>query len=92
MTVAHGQILNTIHRADLVNGNVEAAVEQLFSDPVVDEPDSERRSTAIRYALIETAKCVIANVPQGSDRTLVIKMLRDIRKTCNDAIVFGGGY
>jgi hypothetical protein len=90
MTVTHNQSLNTIHRADIVNENVETALEQLLSEQPMDE-DEQRRSSAVRYALIETMKVIIAHVPMGIDRNYVFSMIREIRRRCNDAIASGGG-
>lgn len=92
MPTLHNQVLNTVHRAETVNDQVEAALEQLLTDPSLQDPDDQRRSSAVRYALLETMKCIVGNVPQGGDRREALTMFRSIRRLCNDAIASGGGF
>lgn len=91
MPVKFNQMVNTVNRAAQVNEEVEGCIETLLSDPPMDQ-DETRRSEAVRYALLETWKCILVHVPVGADRNEVFRMLKQMRRMCNDSIVAGGGY
>jgi hypothetical protein len=91
MTVKTHQQMNLIHRTTIMNDEVEGALEDLLSDPPMDD-DEKRRAAEVRYALINAAKVILTCVPVGIDRDEAINDLRTARRKCNDAIVAGGGY
>lgn len=91
MPVKFNQMVNTVNRAGQMTEEVEGCIESLMSDHDGDQ-DENRRIESVRFALVETFKCIIGNVPTGSDRNEAVRMLRQIRRLCNDSIVSGGGY
>lgn len=92
MSVTVHQALNTIGRADRVDEEVQRAIYEVFGDTKPTGESEEQRAAYVKLALIETAKTIVGAVPGGADRNNCIKMLRDIRRICNEAIAMGGGY
>lgn len=55
-------------------------------------PEQVERGKAVREALANAVKVVIANVPSGPDRTVAIRKIREARMDANSAITHGGKY
>jgi hypothetical protein len=71
--------------------DVEAEIEDAFNyHPWT--PMQVESGTAVREALANAVKVIIAEVPAGPDRTVAIRKIREARMDANSAITHGGKY
>jgi hypothetical protein len=78
-------------RANGLNPEVEAAVDDAFEyHRWTDEQVTA--GVAIRRALADGVKAIIAGAPPCPDRTTAIRKLREARMDANSAITHGGKY
>jgi hypothetical protein len=78
-------------RATEVTPEVEKAVDDAFEyHPWT--PEMIENGKAVRQALANAVKAIVANVPPGPDRTVAIRKIREARMDANSAITHGGKY
>lgn len=46
----------------------------------------------VREALVQAARTILRNVPDGPDRSVALRKLREVRMDCNSAITFDGRF
>jgi hypothetical protein len=78
-------------RADALTPEVAAAIDDAFEYHPWDSGKVER-GAAVRKALADAVKVVVANVPASPDRTVAIRKIREARMDCNSAITHDGRY
>ena len=76
-------------RAAGLSKEIEDAIEDAFTYQPWDVEMIER-GAAVRKALAEAVKVIVANVPPCADRTTAIRKLREARMDVNSAITFDG--
>lgn len=78
-------------RATTLTPEVEAAIDDAFEYHPWDQ-SKEGRGQAVREALADAVKTIVANVPPSPDRSAAIRKLREARMDCNSAITHDGKY
>jgi hypothetical protein len=78
-------------RANELTPEVEAAIDDAFEYHKWDEA-KVARGGAVRKALADAVKAIVANVPPSADRTTAIRKIREARMDCNSAITHDGRY
>jgi hypothetical protein len=55
-------------------------------------PRQTQAGTIVREALVQAAKAILRHVPEGPDRSVALRKLREVRMDCNSAITFDGRF
>lgn len=78
-------------RAHVLTPEVAAAIDDAFGYHKWNELQVAWCG-AVRAALAEAVKVIVANVPPSPDRTTAIRKIREARMDANSAITHGGKY
>jgi len=78
-------------RANTLTQEVEDSIDDAFLYHPWGETQT-KCGTAVRAALADVVKVIVANVPASSDRSAAIRKIREARMDCNSAITHGGKY
>jgi hypothetical protein len=78
-------------RASDLTPEVAAAVDDAFEYHRWDD-EKVAKGAAVRKALADAVKAIVANVPPSPDRTVAIRKIREARMDCNSAITHNGKY
>ena len=70
---------------------VEAAIDDAFEYHRWNE-EQTAHGCAVRNALAEAVKVIVAHVPPSPDRSAAIRKIREARMDANSAITHGGKY
>lgn len=80
-----------INRVTVLDPEANATINDMFE--YHEWTDAQTNSgIAVRRALIEAVKVIVATVPPCPDRTVAIRKLREARMDCNSAITHKGKY
>jgi hypothetical protein len=55
-------------------------------------PGQVDRGNQVREALVSAAKVILRNVPEGPDRSVALRKLREVRMDANSAITHNGRF
>jgi hypothetical protein len=80
-----------INREKQMTPEVESAIIDMFEYHKWDDSKIDAGS-AVRQALIDAVKIIVARVPPGPDRSTAIRKIREARMDANSAITHGGKY
>ena len=78
-------------RATHLTPEVEAEIENAFEYHKW-TPEQVEAGKAIRIALANAVKAIVAGAPPSPDRSAAIRKCRDARMDANSAITHGGKY
>jgi hypothetical protein len=78
-------------RASELTPDVAAAIDDAFEYHKWDDAKIAQ-GKAVREALANAVKAIVANVPPSPDRTVAIRKVREARMDCNSSITHGGRY
>lgn len=78
-------------RASQLTAEVETSVDDAFEYHKWDEHKC-LKGAAVRLALAEAVKVIVANVPPCPDRSAAIRKIREARMDANSAITHEGKY
>ncbi len=78
-------------RANEVTPEVEKEIEECFTYAPWDGVKAAKGG-AVRKALVDAIKVIIANVPSSPTRTVAIRKLIEARMDCNAAITHNGKF
>lgn len=56
------------------------------------DDENVAKGKAVREALANAVKVIVANVPAGPDRSVAIRKIREARMDANSALTFDGRY
>lgn len=78
-------------RAHGLTPEIEAEIEQAFNYQKW-TPEQEQAGVAIRTALANAVKAIVAGAPPSPDRSAAIRKVREARMDANSAITHAGRY
>jgi len=78
-------------RATELTPEVELDIEDAFEYHAW-TPEQVDKGKAIRKALVQAVKMIVANAPPSPDRSSAIRLCRQARMEANSAITHGGKY
>ncbi len=78
-------------RATELTPEVAAAIDDAFEYHAWDGAQVAK-GAAVRKALADAVKVIVANVPPSADRSIAIRKIREARMDANSAITHGGKF
>ena len=78
-------------RATELTPEVAKAIDEAFDYHPWNETQ-QAMGSAVRAALADAVKVIVAAVPPSADRSAAIRKIREARMDCNSAITHGGKF